>query len=62
MKRSRSFENLRTPDRKVTFDGEAAPGSCTPSSSPSPTSRLEEPMEGEDNPVQVDVVVVVDLI
>nr|KAG5695025.1 hypothetical protein BaRGS_015849 [Batillaria attramentaria] len=53
MKKSRSFENLRTPDRKVTFDPDAAPESCTPSSSPSPTHRLEEPMEGEENAVQV---------
>ena len=59
MKRSRSFENLRNPERKVTFDGETPPGSCTPSSSPSPTSHLEDSVEGEDNPVQVCVCVYV---
>ena len=53
MKKSRSFENLRTSERKVTFDGETPPGSCTPSSSPSPTSQLEHPFEGETNPVEV---------
>ena len=53
MKRSRSFENLRTPERKVTFDeAEGATDSYTPSSSPSPPPRNEE---GEDNPVQVSV-------
>ncbi|KAK7102227.1 uncharacterized protein [Littorina saxatilis] len=54
MKRSRSFENLRSPDRKVTFGEDSAPGSCTSSSSSSPSPPAREGMtEGEENPVEI---------
>lgn len=53
MKRSRSFENLRTPERKVMFDEDAGPESCTPSSSPSPTHCQDESLEEGDSTIQV---------